>query len=467
MIIRKPRVTLKILAEELGISQATVCRALHGDQAINAGTRKKVNELADTLGYHSKIKCAQDQAIETDLWYAKDLPQSEITIYDIAHLLNISPATVSRALNNRAQVKKETKLRVQAVAAALKYNRSETAKALKETKKETITIQGLAQKLNLSATTVSRCLNERSGVSSQTSELVKMTAKQAGFIADAGAALLKAKKMLTVGVIIPDFSAPIASALQGIENTAKQLKINLIVVNGFAFHPLRTGQLRHILKNVDGILSMPGPLDDIAAFTNLLECKNIPHLCLGSSNKRNQHEVVSMDPYQSIFELASHLIGNGYRRLCIIDPTLNKASRPRIEAFRHAVHEGKLEPENQLIISDVNHFFSTDLLLDRILSNKYLPDAIIMINCLFDENAITTLRNSGIVVNRGIVVCEFDFGSIKQDRLGESPCLKHDFYDLGMKGISALLAKIEGRFKEGEPVFANHKFHFNEFATVL
>jgi DNA-binding LacI/PurR family transcriptional regulator len=467
MIIHKPRVTLKILAEELGISQATVCRALRGDKLINAGTRKKVKDMANTLGYHHKLKGAQGQAIETYPLYTKDLQQSEVTIYDIAHLLNLSPATVSRALNNRAQVKKETKLRVQAIGAALKYNLCETAKTLKETKKGTITIQGLAQKLNLSAATVSRCLNEKSGVSDQTSQLVKKVAEQAGFFADSGAVFLKAKKMLTIGIIIPDFSAPIALVLQGIESIAKQLKINVVVINGFAFHPLRKSQLRHILKNADGILTMPGPFDDITDFTKILEYKNVPHLCLGSSSKKNQHEVVSIDPYQSIFELASHLIDTGHRRLCMIDPMVDWTSRFRIEAFRHAIYEGKLDPESQLVISDVNNFISTDVLVDRILSNKYLPDAIIMINCLFDEQAIATLRKSGIAIDKGLVVCEFDLGSINQDRLGDSACLTHDFYHLGVKGISALLGKIDGKSDESKPVFANHKLHFSEFATAF
>ena len=46
------KLTLKDLSERLGLARSTVSRALRDDPQIARGTRARVRELADTLGYH-------------------------------------------------------------------------------------------------------------------------------------------------------------------------------------------------------------------------------------------------------------------------------------------------------------------------------------------------------------------------------------------------------------------------------
>lgn len=50
--LKAPMPNQKNIAEALGITQATVSRALRGDRRISAGIRKKVNETAKRIGYH-------------------------------------------------------------------------------------------------------------------------------------------------------------------------------------------------------------------------------------------------------------------------------------------------------------------------------------------------------------------------------------------------------------------------------
>jgi LacI family transcriptional regulator len=47
----RERVDLKMLAQHLGVSQATVSRALAGHTQISAKTRQRVAEAAALLGY--------------------------------------------------------------------------------------------------------------------------------------------------------------------------------------------------------------------------------------------------------------------------------------------------------------------------------------------------------------------------------------------------------------------------------
>lgn len=53
------------------------------------------------------------------------------TIYDIAKLAGVSPATVSRALNQKGQVKEETRKKILEIAEELNYSPNYLARSLK------------------------------------------------------------------------------------------------------------------------------------------------------------------------------------------------------------------------------------------------------------------------------------------------------------------------------------------------
>ena len=47
-------ITIYDIADQLGVSPATVSRALNDNPSISISTRKKVNSLAEKLGYRHK-----------------------------------------------------------------------------------------------------------------------------------------------------------------------------------------------------------------------------------------------------------------------------------------------------------------------------------------------------------------------------------------------------------------------------
>jgi LacI family transcriptional regulator len=70
----------------------------------------------------------------------------EITIYDIARALNISPSTVSRGLKDHPDIRKETKKKIRATANEMGYQRNKFASNLRQ--KRTNTIRVVVPKLN-------------------------------------------------------------------------------------------------------------------------------------------------------------------------------------------------------------------------------------------------------------------------------------------------------------------------------
>lgn len=69
---------------------------------------------------------------------AKEKKSQQNTILDIAEALKLSPATISRALNNHPHVKEKTKAAVLNMAAQLSYRRNQMASGLRSNKTHTI-----------------------------------------------------------------------------------------------------------------------------------------------------------------------------------------------------------------------------------------------------------------------------------------------------------------------------------------
>lgn len=70
----------------------------------------------------------------------------EVTIYDVAKALNLSPSTISRALKDHPHIRKETKKKIIAVAGQMGYQRNKFASNLRQ--KHTNTIGVVVPRLN-------------------------------------------------------------------------------------------------------------------------------------------------------------------------------------------------------------------------------------------------------------------------------------------------------------------------------
>lgn len=127
-------------------------------------------------------------------------PQTHVTMQDIAGLLQISIATVSRALNGSAKVGNETLNRVQQAAKILNYVMNEDAsdlrkKGLQNTPdSKSITINDFAKRLNVSPSTVSRSFGRKGDVSDKTKAMVLQAAAAMGFTFQEHARRLRSQK---------------------------------------------------------------------------------------------------------------------------------------------------------------------------------------------------------------------------------------------------------------------------------
>jgi LacI family transcriptional regulator len=138
-----------------------------------------------------------------------------------------------------------------------------------------ITIKELAQRLNLSISTVSRALSDSHEISKATRDKVRALAQELNYTPNLYASSLRSQKSKTIAVIIPEIlNNFFALAIDGIEEIAQQNGYHVLIYLTHDDHIKEAAMVQHLLNGrVDGILmSVAAETNDtshIAEFANM------------------------------------------------------------------------------------------------------------------------------------------------------------------------------------------------------
>jgi len=145
-----------------------------------------------------------------------------------------------------------------------------------------ITIHNLAYELKISASTVSRALNNNSRISEKTRQLVQKKAIEMGYRPNILAANLRSKKTNTIGVVVPRIDRYFfSSAISGIEDYAWTKGYNVIISQSNDLLIKEISCVHTLFNNrVDGLIISISMQTDEDKHLRLFSEKNIPILFL-------------------------------------------------------------------------------------------------------------------------------------------------------------------------------------------
>jgi LacI family transcriptional regulator len=94
----------------------------------------------------------------------------------------------------------------------------------------TITLKDLASKLNLSTATVSRALRDSYDIGAETKKRVKELAKELNFSPNPNASNLRSQSTKTIAIVIPEIANNFfALAINGIEEIAREKGYHVLI----------------------------------------------------------------------------------------------------------------------------------------------------------------------------------------------------------------------------------------------
>lgn len=264
-----------------------------------------------------------------------------------------------------------------------------------------ITIHDIARELNLTTATVSRALNGNPRISIETTYLVQEKAKQMKYHRNKLASSLRSGKSHTIGVIIPSAQMNFfGSVVHGIENVASNNGYSTILYQSEETPALEKKAIETFLSaRVDGILASIAK--ETIDFTHYIELqkRNIPLVFFDRTNDNLKVPAVVIDDYKGAFLATEHLINNGYERIAHVSgPQHLKSFKDRLEGYQNALKAHKMQVEENYIYHGNVSIESGKEAIDYFLKLNMPPDAVFAVEDFTALGVIKILKERKISI---------------------------------------------------------------------
>ncbi len=272
------------------------------------------------------------------------------------------------------------------------------------------TLKEIAEKLELSISTVSRALNDHPDISDATKKRVKTLAAELNYIPNIFAKGFRAHKTNIIGVIVPSITHYFTTTLiRGILEEASLKGYRVIVSESNNDVNKQTEMLNTMIQfGVDGVLmslsKMTRDIDSILRIMNIL-----PLILFDKASNKIPCTQVVINEEEAGFNAVEHLINIGKKRIAIIkESEFSYNSEKRFAGYLRALKEHHLPVDEKIILSvDDISLTQGKRMANVLLSLKQRPDAIFAITDSAAIGVIKTLKKFNIKIPEEIAVVGF------------------------------------------------------------
>jgi LacI family transcriptional regulator len=278
------------------------------------------------------------------------------------------------------------------------------------TKKE-VTIYDLADKLNISIATVSRALKDDPVVNKKTKKKIFELAEEMGYRSNHFARNLRKQQTNTIGVIVHELNSSfITSVLAGIEKVTTDAGYDLIITHSSESYLKEAANAKNLFhKRVDGLIaSLAFDTNDLKHFQRFLD-KGVPVIFFDRVEQDGDNTVVIIDNYKCGYKATQHLIEQGCKRIAHVTSSLKRnVYSQRYKGYRDALFDNGIPyDESLLTINDLSENAGIESAM-QILRMKPLPDGAFITNDFVAAVCMRTLKENDIVIPDDIAIVGFN-----------------------------------------------------------
>jgi LacI family transcriptional regulator len=315
-----------------------------------------------------------------------------------------------------------------------------------------ITIYDIANKLGVSPATVSRALNDNPSINIQTRKKINALAEKLGYRHNLFASSLRLQKTQTIGVILHELNSYfITSVLAGIEKVAREAKYNLIIVHSAENANLEVINARNLFhKRVDGVIaSLSFDTEDLSHFKQF-QNKKIPVVFFDRVFENSDDPKVVINNFQAGYDATTHLIEQGCKRIAHITSSLKRnVYSERKRGYKQALEDHKFKFDEKLVIIDGLKEEDAIRSAKRILALKPLPDGIFITNDFCAAVVMQVLKDAGIRIPQDIAIVGFNNDNIGKVISPKLTTINYPGFEMGQVAAHNLINHLKGLWDMG------------------
>lgn len=312
-----------------------------------------------------------------------------------------------------------------------------------------LTMKDIARMLGVSVATVSRALKDSPSISKERRKSIQQFAREHNYFPNVIAEQLRNSRkrpVKTIGVILPQcVHYYFSTVLSGIEDEAYRLGYRIMVAQSKEQYEREVSICESFYQNkVCGIIVSQAK--DTVQYDHFLKLdrEGVPlvfydRICPALNASR-----VVVDDYMGSFKAVSYLIERGCRRIAFFGTSLNmQIGKNRFNGYKDAIYRNGLSLDESLVkMCDTRA--DAEVVVPQMLTMDNPPDAFFAVN---DDTAIGILyvvKHAGYKVPDDFSICGFTNGERAVACDPQLTTVEQRGYDVGREAVDILTGIVEG-----------------------
>lgn len=271
-----------------------------------------------------------------------------------------------------------------------------------------VTIYDIAKKLNITAATVSRALNNNPNISDATRELVVNMASKMNYEQNKLALALKSGKSNNVGVVVPRIDSNFfGSVIHGIEEELNQHGYHVIICQTDGIESKEVFNIDALLNSqVDGILISTSS-NNLATFDRILK-KGVPLIFFDRKKTMKNVSSVTINDFDGGYKATKHLIDSGCEKIAHLSGDTNiEIFKDRFLGYKQALIDNNIEFVKDYVVQTKSTIEDGKKAVKKLLKLATPPDAIFSASDFAALGAIQELKAKNIKIPTDFSVIGF------------------------------------------------------------
>ncbi|RED98425.1 LacI family transcriptional regulator [Marinoscillum furvescens DSM 4134] len=309
-------------------------------------------------------------------------------------------------------------------------------------KKGEITIYDIASHLKVSPSTVSRALKDHPSIGKKTKKAIQNYAAKYGYQPNTIAASLRNNKTNTIGIIISWINRPfIASLISGIEQAANDAGYNVIITQSQDSYEKEVANAQALFAGrVEGVvISLAMETEKFDHFEQFIN-KDIPLVFVDRVTDQLNSDLVAIDNFDAGFKATEHLITQGCKRIAHLGGSqIRNVYSERQKGYIAALSKHNLPLDESLILHSSLSAEDGHHCAEQLFGLNERPDGVFSANDTAAVSLIQSAKSKGIKIPEELAVIGFNNDPISSIIEPQLSTIYHPATDMGVIAATQVL----------------------------
>lgn len=311
------------------------------------------------------------------------------------------------------------------------------------------TIKDVAKMAGVSLATVSKYING-GNVRPENARVIADAIAALGFHANPFARSLKTPHSRSVGILLPDISAPFfGKVVTALDSVLREKGYHTIISCYNADHALERDNLRFLISaGIDGLIYMPENLSAEEYYEMTANYK-IPMVQIDRYIQGVSCDAVLVDNSDAVYTATAEMIARGHKRIAMISgPKSVSTAKERQVGYLRALSDHDILYDDTLFISRGHDFATGYQGFEDLINLSNPPTAVVSTNYDITIGLFSAIRDRGLRIPEDIDIFGFDCVQVCMMLKPPLPVVYQPEQEMGKTAAQYIIERIEGSVEE-------------------